>query len=114
MNPTPTLYEENHALYYAALITAQPTHRYVHAANALLRSLHGATMAQRATRLRSIAHLYAALGWMDGAHIKHNEARRFSRRIHAMHLDLREEMTAQEYRDFDDTDADYSTEEGEP
>jgi len=93
---TPTLYEENHARYAAALITAQPTQRYLHATHALWRSLHGATMAQRATRLRSIAHLYSALGWMDGAHMRHGAARRLSRRVHAMKRQPTQDQLAQE------------------
>ena len=114
MKTTPTLYQDNHARYATALLTAAPRMRYYHAAHMLRASLKGATMAQRVTRLRSIAHLYEALGHKGSASYHYHEARDLSRHLHSLHTLLLEEMSAQEYRDFDADAADYSTEEGEP
>ena len=112
MTAMSTLYQENHARYATALLTAAPRARYIHTIRILRASLKGATMAQRVARLRSVAHLYDALGHKGSASYHYHEARHFARHLHAMHLSLREEVTAQEYHDFDNTD--YSTEEGEP
>lgn len=114
MKSPPTLYQDNHARYATALLTAAPRVRYLHATYILRASLKGATMAQRVTCLRSIAHLYDALGYKSWALHHYHEARDLSRHLHSLHTLLREEMTPQEYRDFDADDADYSTEEGEP
>lgn len=114
MKPIPTLYQDNHARFAGALLTAAPRVRYFHAIHILRASLKGATMGQRIARLRSIAHLYDAQGYRDAALYHYHEARDLSRHLHSLHTLLREEMTPQEYRDFDADDADYSTEEGEP
>ena len=114
MKSPPTLYQDNHASFAGALLIAAPRQRYLQAIYILRVSLKGATMAQRVTRLRSIAHLYDALGYRDASLYHYHEARDLSRHLHSLHTLLREEMTPQEYRDFDADDADYSTEEGEP
>lgn len=114
MKSPPTLYQDNHARYATALLTAAPRQRYLQAIYVLRASLKGATMAQRVTRLRSIAHLYDALGHKGSALYHYHEARDLSRHLHSLHTLLREEMSPQEYHDFDADDADYSTEEGEP
>lgn len=110
----PTLYQDNHARYATALLIAAPLARYLHTIDALHASLKGAAMGQRIARLRSIAHLYDALGCTDAALYHYREARNLARHLDSLHALLREEMTPQEYRDFDADDADYSTEEGEP
>ena len=114
MKTIPTLYQDNHASFAGALLIAAPRQRYLQAIYILRVSLKGATMGQRVTRLRSIAHLYEALGHKGSALYHHHEARDLSRHLHSLHTLLREEMTPQEYRNFDADDADYSTEEGEP
>ena len=114
MKSPPTLYQDNHARFAGALLTAAPRARYLHTIHILRVSLKGATMGQRVTCLRSIAHLYDALGYRDAAWYHYHEARDLSRHLHSLHTLLREEMTPQEYHDFDADAADYSTEEGEP
>lgn len=114
MKTIPTLYQDNHARFATALLTVAPRARYIHAIYILRASLKGATMGQRVTCLRSIAYLYDALGYKGTASYHYRESRDLSRHLHSLHTLLREEMSAQEYRDFDDADADYSTEEGEP
>ena len=114
MKTIPTLYQDNHARFAGALLIAAPRMRYLHAIHILRASLKGATMAQRVARLRSIAHLYDVLGHKGSSLYHYHEARDLSRHLHSLHTLLREEMTPQEYRDFDADDADYSTEEGEP
>ena len=114
MKTIPTLYQDSHASYATALLIAAPRQRHLQAIHILRASLKGATMAQRIARLRSIAHLYDALGHKGSASYHYHEARDLSRHLHSLHTLLLEEMTPQEYRDFDADAADYSTEEGEP
>lgn len=110
MKTIPTLYQDSPVRYATALLTDVPRARYVYAIYILRASLKGATMGQRVAYLRSIAHLYDALGYTDAAWYHYHEARDLSRHLHSLHSLLLEEMTPQEYRDHD-ADA---AEEGEP
>jgi hypothetical protein len=85
MKTIPTLYQDNHARFAGALLIAAPRQRYLQAIYILRVSLKGATMGRRVARLRSIAHLYDALGYRDAALYHYHEARDLSRHLHSLH-----------------------------